>query len=256
MTDACVLELQTSGFLLEYSLYPVFLSGFDFSSTVRIGQTQACTRKCSLCLSVQALLLAISTRTLFLLFSFKFVAGRPLKRITISVLLGGLLLSPLVVVWPLFILTESVTLSVLLVFVCVCLAYDAKYRYSIVLIGLACCLLVLIRNPMIFFIWLFASLLGTNILFARATWTRPVAVGALVLVLVVGLGGARASFLSAKGTYIQTLVQIIQFRILPDPERRSIFRRSRGMPTTTAVMERSGKPAWLNNLAVSARQRA
>jgi len=64
--------------------------------------------------------------------------------------------------------------------------------------------------------------------------------------LAVGLGYGRASALQQSGKYIQTFVNIIQFRILPDPERRAFF-TERGLVLSPTVMERSGKPAWFNN---------
>jgi hypothetical protein len=231
-------------FLLENGLYPVFLSAFDLSQ-VQDWSTASAHPQVLAVAHVQALVLALATAA-FLSISFRLIAGHPLKRIAISVLLGGLLLSPSVVMWPLFVFTESLTLSALLLFVFGCMAYDANRRYSLVLIGLSCCVLILIRNPMAFFVWIFAGLLGVNLLIARATWSRHLAAGLVILLLAIGLGGARASALSSSGLYIQSLVNIIQMRILPDPERRTFF-AAHGMPTTPAVMERSGKPAWFNN---------
>ena len=160
-------------------------------------------------------------------------------------MLGGLLLSPLVVIWPACLLAEALTLSALLFFCSACLAYDAGKRFVLPVVGLFCCLLVFVRDPMIFFVWIFASLLATNVLLVRGG-RRFVTIAGLVILLIAGsLGYARATFFT-QNRYLQTFVNVVQLRILPDPEHREFF-AARGLPTSSVVMERSGHPAWVDN---------
>jgi hypothetical protein len=230
---------------MTYGLYPRFLSLFDFSN-VTWFPASIHPQVLAVC-AAQALLLSAST-ALFLFVCYRLIPGSPVRRITSSALMGALLLSPFVVVWPRQILTEAVTLPALLAFVAVCLAYDAGKRFSLVLVVFSACLLVAVRDPMIFFIWIFAILLGVNVLFARTKSRSAAAAVAVALLLPVGLGYSRASLLtySQSGRYSQALVDVIQFRILPDPERRAFF-ADRGLVLSPTVMERAGKPASFNN---------
>lgn len=231
-------------YLLEYGLYPRFLSLFDFSNVADWSTATTHPQVLAVC-AAQSILLSATT-ALFLLLSYRLIPGNPVRRIVSSLLMGALLLSPYVVILPRAIMTEAATFSALLTFVAACLAYDAQKSFSIVLVGLCACLLVAIRDPMIFFIWIFALLFGMNVLLARTQSRFAVAAGVLVLLLAASLGYSRASALQQSGKYIQTFVNIIQFRMLPDPERRAFF-ADRGLVLSPTVMERSGKPAWFNN---------
>jgi len=188
-------------------------------------------------------LLAAAT-AVFLWSALEFIAGNAVKRAAIAVLCGGLLLGPLVVVWPANIMTESLTLTALLLFASACLAYDADKKYSLALIGLSCCLLVLIRDPIIGFVWMFAGLLWLNILLARKTRMRA-AVAGVALLLAVGLGLVRAPLVAASGKYYEPFANVLQLRMLPDPERRAFF-VEHGLPMSPTVMERSGKASQFN----------
>jgi hypothetical protein len=235
---------QYASYVVEYGLYPLFLRLFDFSD-VHANWSSASTHPQILPVyAAQALVLAFST-ALFLSLAYQLIPGRPLKRAVLAALVGALLLSPFVVVWPSHVLTETVTIAALLLFVLACLAYDAERPFAIILIGLAALLLVALRDPMIFFVWIFALLLAVNVVPAWARSRRLAAVaGLLVLVLAAGLGYARASVLGGK--YLQTFVNIIQFRILPDPQMQLYFGR-RGLPLTPQVLNRAGRTAWVDN---------
>lgn len=240
--------------ILEFGLYPAFLSNFDleFDDWSFVASTDP---KLLVVYATQSLILSV-TSALFLFCAFIFISGNLIKRIIISFLLGGILLSPLVVWWPNTAMTEAVTLPATLLFTCACLAGDARRRWSPILIAIACCLLILVRDTMFLFVLPFAVLLLANNLFAdRNPTTRPVMIGALLMLLAVGLATARASLvqldpqMAEKDNLVdraQSLVNIIQFRILPDPEYRKFF-VERELPISSEVMALSGKPAWDNN---------
>jgi hypothetical protein len=231
-------------FLVEYGLYPLFLRLFDLGDVHANWAAASTHPQVMPVYAAQALLLAFCS-ALFLALAYQLIPGRPLKRAVIAALLGLLLVSPFVAVWPSYVLTEAVTLSVLLMFVAACLAYDAKRPLGIVFVALGACLLVAARDPMIFFVWIFAVLLAVNALSAWPARRRAALIaGLLLLLLATGLGYARASVLGGK--YLQTLVNIIQFRILPDPQMQLYFAR-RGLPLTPAVLNRAGQTAWVDN---------
>src|SRR5262249_31718301 len=136
-----------------------------------------------------------ATTAVFLYYAFILIPGHLLKRIVICVLLGGMLLSPLVIIWPTIVMTEAMTLPAILLFACACLAADARTRWAPIVVAMTCCLLVLVRDPIIYFVWMFAALLWTNMLFAITNWTRLLMIGPVLMLLAVGLGIARASLL-------------------------------------------------------------
>ena len=235
--------------ILEFGLYPGFLSQFDLEiRDWSIGSTDP---KLLVVYATQSLILSVMS-ALFLFCSFIFIPGNLIKRIIISVLLAGILLSPLVVVWPNTAMTEAMTLPVTLLFACACLADDSGGRWSPTLVAIACCLLVLVRDSMFLFVLPFAVLLLANNLFANRNSTRTVMIGAILMLLAVGLATTRASLLpldpqvAEKHHLIdrgQCFANIIQFRILPDPEHRNFF-VNRGLPISSEVMALSGKPSW------------
>jgi hypothetical protein len=229
--------------ILLYGLYPAFLSPFKIPGLD--WATDGAAPVVVAVYAVQSLILAAAT-ALFLWSSFKFILLSPLKRATTAVLLGGVLISPLVIVWPSGLLMESLTLSALLLFAAACLAFDANKKYSLVLIGLSSCLSILIRDPIIVFSLIFAGMFGLSVLLAQRVRSRAALAGLVTLLVAVGLGGMRSQLTSSSGKYIQPLVNIIQLRILPDPERRAFF-FDRGLPMTPTVLERSGKVAQFNN---------
>ena len=232
--------------VLEFSLFPVFLSQFE-----KVDDTSAINSKDPKLLPIyaaQSLVLQVVSAA-FLFCALIFIPGRPIKRVVISVLLGCILLGPQIVAWPSMATTEAMTLSATLLFACTCLADDLGRRWSPILVPVACCLLVLIRDPMIILVWMFGLLLLVNILFSKRS-TRPLMIGAFLMLLVLGLATVRASLFSFDPQskpdvldHSQSFANILQFRILPDPQYRNFF-VLRGLPISSNVMKKSGKPAW------------
>jgi hypothetical protein len=235
--------------ILEFGLYPVFLSQFDLG--IRDWSVASTDQKILAIGAAQSLMLQ-ATSALFLFCAFNLITGNSLKRIVISVLLGGILLSPLVVVWPTMAMTEAISLSVTLLLACACLTGDARKRWSPILIAITCCLLVFVRDPMFLFVWMFVVLLLANNLFAKMNWTLPMMIGTLLMLIAIGLGITKVSLLPDDPRIVekhylidrsQTLGNIIQLRILPDVEHRSFF-VERGLPNSPEVMARSGMTVW------------
>jgi hypothetical protein len=229
--------------ITRYGLYPAFLSLFRLRTVnwATAGNSPALLPV----YETQALLLASAT-AIFLCCTFAFISGTTLKRTTISVLLGFFLLSPLVIVWPGLVLTESLTLPTLLLLLAACLASDNEANHPVHFIVLTGALLVLVRDPLISFIWLFAILLAVNIAFVRSerAGARIVAVGLLLAVCAFGV--ERIALIGQSDKYIQPLANIVQLRVLTDPQRRAFF-AAHGLPLSPAVLERSGHPAQYKN---------
>jgi hypothetical protein len=236
---------------LELGLYPLFLSQFDLElGDMSVASTDP---KLLAVYAAQSLMLS-ATSAVFLFCAFILIPGHLLKRVVICALLGGILLSPLVVVWPTMVMYETMAIPATLLFACACLSDDSGRRWSLILIAMACCLLLLVRVQTVFFVFMFAGLLWGNILFSKTNWTRPLMIGAALMLLATGLGIAKASWLLDRMkdnygsivNYSQVWASIIQVRILPDPEHRKFF-VERGLPISSTMMERSGKPAWVDN---------
>jgi len=243
------LHLQNEPFtilrFLEFGLYPLFLSQFDVG--MRDWLSDGNDPKFLPVYYTQSLILCAAS-AVFLFCAFIYISGRLFTRIVVSMLLGCILLSPLVIVWPINILTEALALPTILLVACACLADDSGRHWSPIFIAIVCSLLVLVRDAMMIFVCIFGALLLANSLFVKINWTAARMIGMVLVLVAIGLGVAKASLVTSGGSknVSQLLANIIQFRILPDPERRQFF-VERGLPISSTVMERSGKPAWVDN---------
>ena len=102
---------------------------------------------------------------------------------------------------------------------------------------------------MIILVWMFGLLLLVNILFSKRS-TRPLMIGAFLMLLVLGLATVRASLFLVRPSEQarraqpppESFANILQFRILPDPQYRNFF-VLRGLPISSNVMKKLGKPA-------------
>ena len=101
---------------------------------------------------------------------------------------------------------------------------------------------------MLLFVCIFGALFLANTLFVKIKRTGPRITGIVLVLLAIGLGGAKAWLVESGGSknLSQLLVNIVQLRILPHPESREFF-VERGLPISSTVMERSGLPAWDDN---------
>ena len=243
------LQLQQEPFtplrFLEFGLYPLLLSQFD----VRVRDWVVGGNGPNL-LAVyytQSIILCAMS-AIFLSCAFILTSGHLLKRTVISALLGGILLSPLVIVWPTTILTEALALPTMLLFACACLSDNSGRSWSPIFIAIVCCLLVLVRDAMLIFVCIFGALFLANTLFVKVNRTGPRMTGMVLVLLAIGLGGSKAWLVESGGSknLSQLLANIVQLRILPHPESRNFF-AERGLPISSTVMERSGLPAWDDN---------
>src|SRR5262249_52826639 len=112
-------------------------------------------------LSWQARLLACST-ALLLFCTFMLTRVSLAMRIIVTILLGCLLLSPLIVTWQSQLFSESITISVMLVLLAACLVYDIRSN-SIVMLMLCSLAIFMSRPPAIFFLVPLWGLLLVNI---------------------------------------------------------------------------------------------
>jgi hypothetical protein len=229
---------------LRYGLYPTFLAPLDIPGLD--WATSGADPHIIIVYVLQAVLLAGAT-ALFLRSAFRFLGGIFWIRAVASTLLGVSLLSALVIVWPPQVLMESITLTVLLLFAAACIIHDARQDWALAMIGLSACLLIWVRDPIIFFVWMFVFLLGLNIVLRRTTRTLAISAGLAALLFAVALGGLRTTLVAPTGKYVQPLVNIIQLRILPDPDYRAFF-VAHGLALSPTVVDRSGKVAQQDNL--------
>jgi hypothetical protein len=232
--------------LLVYGLYPLFLSFFHIPELD--GAIAGNDPRLLFVYKIQAMLLAAGTAA-FLFCTIALSSGALLKRITITTLLGAMLLSPLVIVWPSGVVMEALTLAVLLLVLSACIAFDVGAKHSLVLIGLSSGLLIWIRDPLIPFICLFLVLLVINVTVSSWTERRTVDVVAVAILLAaVVFGATRAELIERlpNHKYVEPLADLVQLRILPNPERTTFF-VEHGLPVSPIVMQRSGQPAPYQN---------
>jgi len=159
-----------------------------------------------------------------------------------------LLLSPLVVVWPAQLMNETVTISLLLLFLSLCLYADAHPTsiLALAIIFAVGALLVFVRHPLIYLSVVFAALVCANAVVASSS-KRGRACVIILGIIVLALAGAKAHSIKTNYEgYVQNLANIVQIRILPDDSRRRFF-ADHGLPTPSIVTARSGAPAFVDN---------
>jgi hypothetical protein len=238
--------LQASGIdwihdSLMYGFYAVFLSAFDFP--IADWANAAIDPSVMKVYVVQAMVLAAAAAA-FLWCSFTFSPGGIFERLTLSMLQAAMLLSPLVIVWPSALTTECLTLAGLLLLVSACIGYDRRpHGWSLAAIGTCLIMLVLIRDPIAPFVLIFATLIGVNGLAARVAKARAVPIGLLVLLIAAGLGVVRMMLFLPTEKYRQPIFNVIQIRMLPDPDRRAYF-VDHGLPMSPSVAELGGKASY------------
>lgn len=224
-------------------LYPVFLAPFDAKDMNLLGPISTHPKLFSI-YAAQAVFLSVTSFVLLLALFF-WCPGSTTRRMVITGFLGVLLLSPLFLVWPAYVLTESVAIPVLLLLLASFLAYDAKPSIPrLTLIAALAPAVALTRDPMIYFVVLTGVLLMANVAL-RSPRFIGTAIVAWFIVISCGFALIKNSAKHVGPVYGQDMANVIQIRILPDPDRRAFF-IARGMPIGPTVIARAGKPAYLD----------
>jgi hypothetical protein len=195
---------------VEFNLLPIFLSLFDLSvftepklstepalAPIYFGQTWV------LAGSSAVLIYACASRL----------------GMAVAFIVGLLLLSPLVIMWPSLILTQTLMLSTLFLLLAACIAYDvAPSPTNLAAVAIGGCLAIWSRDQLIYLVAAFVALLGINVLAIRMR--RPMRHGWMALALltaVLGFAALRSNLLPIGERYGQVLANVIQMRFLTDP---------------------------------------
>jgi hypothetical protein len=101
--------------LVEFGLYPLFLAQFNLGSLDWVNGAND--PRLQVVYYTQSLMLCAAS-AVFLLSALILIPGKLFRRIILSVLLGCVLLSPLIIVWPAFILTDAQASPTILLFAC------------------------------------------------------------------------------------------------------------------------------------------
>jgi hypothetical protein len=171
---------------IQYGLYPAFLSFFDFHGT---GDWQSKNPLFAPVYFAQVVLLGASSG--FLLFVAIWTStGQFLWKSLLLLALSLLLLSPLVILWPSFILVESLAISGLLLLAACCLCAD-KWRNNLgvlALVFLTTTALMLMRDPLIFLAVALGVLITVNAVLSSSTNLQRIYVVSLAgLILAVAV---------------------------------------------------------------------
>ena len=180
---------------------------------------------------VLALSFALALQTFYL---------RPAAFITVL----GFSLTQNIIIWDPLILSDSIALSLLALFLSACIWLIKAWNFRTVLaFTLSGSLLALVRDPYAYFL-LMAGLVALVLIFVTRYRSRVLlASGILLLLFLVSNGLA-----TAGGRWYVPFLMTVGLRILPNSEYLEYF-RTQGMPVSDALMERAGKPIHFDDLA-------
>jgi hypothetical protein len=227
---------------MQYGLYPAFLSVFDFTA---LTDWQAKNPALAQVYYTQAVLLA-ATMAFFLFIVLWTSTAFFLVRCGLLLALSFMLWSPLVVVWPAWVLNETLTISGLILLLSCCLYADVRRNSltRLVVLLLAGTALIFVRDPFIFLTLALTSLICVNAVFSVSK-TLPrlcilcLACAVLVVTAIETEPMRGAGKRSGGFDVLASLATVIQMRILPDEVGRRFF-VERGMPASDIILARSG----------------
>jgi hypothetical protein len=223
--------------------YSTFLSYFEFSALTD-GSKGTADPALTKVYRAQSIILSASI-VILLVSAFMILRGPLVLRAAAAIALGGLMLSPLVAVWPNQILTESLAVPAVVLLVAACIATDARPG-ALVFVAACCGLMIWSRDSMIYFICLFLGLLAPSIWRSARFQSPRFWFGSLLVVLTLAGTIWCATLLPARDLCGRVLANVIQIRMLPDQEAKEYFAR-RGLPLTEVVLARAGYPGWVDN---------
>jgi hypothetical protein len=167
-----------------------------------------------------------------------------LKLIAFAVVLG-FSLTDHIIMWDPLVLSDSLSLSLLALFLaaCIWLLRDWKW-YKVVALALLGSLLVLTRDSYAYLL-LLAGLGLLPLIFVTAHRGRVVLVSSIFLFIFI----VSSALATAGNRWYVPFLMTLGLRILPNPEYVDYF-AERGMPLSEALMERAGKPIHTDDLAI------
>lgn len=166
-----------------------------------------------------------------------------LKLLAFVTVLGFSLTQP-IIMWDPLILSDSLSLSLLALFLAACIWLIRDWtEYNVVLLGLFSVLLVLARDSYAYLL-LLAGLALLALVFVIPQRRRVVLVSSMFL----GIFVASSLLATAGNRWYVPFLMTMGLRILPDSDYLNYF-REQGMPISDALMERSGKPLHTDDLA-------
>jgi hypothetical protein len=153
-------------------------------------------------------------------------------------------LSQNIIMWDPLILSDSLSLSILALFLASCLWLALEWKpYRFLCMALMALLMAFIRDTYAYFL-LMSGLALLLALLVSPHFRRIFAVSGLFVVLFL-INYAQAN---AGDRWLMPFFMNMSFRILPNPDYLAYF-QAHGMPVNEALMERSAKPGYADNFA-------
>lgn len=167
-----------------------------------------------------------------------------LKLIAFAMVLG-FSLTDNIIMWDPLVLSDSLSLSLLALFLAACLWLIRDWKwYKVVTLALLGSLLVLTRDSYAYLL-LLAGLVLLVLTLVTAHRGRVVLVSSLFLFIFV----VSSVLATAGNRWYVPFLMTLGLRILPNSEYVDYF-VERGMPLSEALMERAGKPIHADDLAI------
>jgi hypothetical protein len=181
----------------------------------------------------------------FLAFMVALVVRSFLVRVPAFLVVLGFSLDQNIIMWDPIILSDSLALSLLAVFLALSLWLLLEWQwYKVGLLACVSVLLAFVRDTYAYWLLLIGIVLLVLVFFARHR-ERVL----LVSAIFISLFWASHTLASAGYHWYSAFLMTVGLRILPDPEYLTYFEK-RGMPVNEALIERTGKSMQSDDAAM------
>jgi hypothetical protein len=181
----------------------------------------------------------------FLAFMVAFVVRSRLLKPLAFLMILGFSLDQNIIMWDSLILSDSLALSLLALFLSFSLWLLMEWKwYKVILLASAAVLLAFVRDTYAYWLLLIAICLLVLLFFTHQR-KRVLLVSGIFISLFL----ASNALASAGYHWYTPFLMTVGLRILPNPEYVTYF-EGRGMPVNDTLMERSGKPMQADDAAM------
>ncbi|HUE98367.1 MAG TPA: hypothetical protein VMN99_03875 [Anaerolineales bacterium] len=182
---------------------------------------------------------------LVLAFSVALVLKHLVLKVVAFITILGFSLTQNIIIWDSLILSDSLALSLLALFLAACLWLMMDWNwYTVLVFGLLGSLLVLTRDSYAYLL-LMADLTLWTLMLVTPHRARVALISGIVLMLFL----ASNLLATAGNRWYTPFLMTVGLRILPNSQYLDYF-RAQGMPVSDALMERAGKALHADDLAL------
>lgn len=181
----------------------------------------------------------------FLSFAAASVTRSKLIKIAIFFIVLAFSLSEEIIMWDYIILGDSISISIMALYVASALMLLSKWsRIRFLFLVVAASFFAFVRDDFAYYI-LMSGIVVLILLVRSKNWKRIILVSIVFVILFLGSNALASKSLR----WYRPVLNTISLRILPNPQYLNYF-ESRGMPVNQALMERSGKHLHADNNAL------